>query len=78
MDLSRAEMIELVEKIRRAEGTGAEIHANVALFDANCRNPNKNSLIFWPHGVPHDSSKAEPTAEEIVDKAMMPGRVIHL
>ena len=44
------EMIALGEKILRADGSENEIHAAVALFDANCPNPRKNGLIFWPHG----------------------------
>jgi hypothetical protein len=76
--LSRAEMIALVEKIMNAVGTEKEISDAVALFDAHCVHPSKNGLIFWPHGFPHDRSKPEPTAAEIVDKAMTPGTVIHL
>jgi hypothetical protein len=76
--LTRSEMIALVEKIRRAEGTEAEIQAAVQLFDANCLHPSKNELIFWPHGFPHDPSLPEPTTEEIVDKALTPGPVIRL
>ena len=76
--LTRAEMIALVEKIRRAEGTEEEIDAAVELFDANCLHPSKNSLIFWPHGFPHNPKLPEPTTEEIVDKALDPGSVIRL
>ena len=67
--LARAEMIALVEKIRRAEGTEEEIGALVELFDANCLHPSKSDLIFWPHGSPHNPNLPEPTPEEIVDKA---------
>jgi Colicin immunity protein / pyocin immunity protein len=76
--LSRAEMIALVDKIVLCQGTEKEVNDAIALFDANCLHPSKNSLIFWPHGVPHDRSKPEPTAAEIVDKALTPGTVICL
>jgi len=76
--LTRAEMIALVEKIRRAEGTEEEIGAMVELFDANCLHPDKNGLIFWPHGFPNNPELPEPTSEEIVDKALDPGSVIRL
>jgi hypothetical protein len=64
--LSRPEMLALVERILRNGGKRADID----LFVANCKHPAGTDLIFWPHGVPHDPSKPEPTAEEIVEKAM--------
>jgi hypothetical protein len=76
--LTREEMIALVDKIRRCEGTEEEIQASVELFDANCLHPSKNGLIFWPHGVPHNPNLAEPTTEEIVDKALSTDHVIRL
>ena len=76
--LTRAEMIELVEKIRRAEGTEEEISAAVQLFVDNCLHPDGSGLIFWPHGFPHNPKLPEPTTEEIVDKALDPGSVIKL
>jgi hypothetical protein len=76
--LTRAEMIELVEKIRRDEGTEDEIDAAVQLFVDNCLNPDGSDLIFWPHGFPHNPNLPEPTTEEIVDKALSPGAVIRL
>jgi len=68
--LNRDQMLDLVQRISNAEGSAAEIDAMVVVFDANCKHPDKNGLIFWPHGFPHDPSKPEPTVEEIVDKAM--------
>jgi hypothetical protein len=64
--LSRPEMLALVERILRTGGKQAEIE----LFDANCKHPAGTDLIFWPHGFPDDPSKPEPTAAEIVEKAM--------
>jgi hypothetical protein len=69
--LTREEMIALVDKIRRAEGTEEETDAAVELFDANCLHPRRNGLIFWLDGP-------EPTTEEIVDKELTPGPVIQL
>jgi hypothetical protein len=65
-NLSRPEMLALVERILRTGGKKADVE----LFAANCKHPAGTDLIFWPHGVPHDPSKPEPTAEEIVEKAM--------
>lgn len=76
--LTREEMIALVDKIRRAEGTEEEIGAVVELSDANCLHPSKNGLIFWPHGFPDNPNLPEPTTEEIVDKALDPSHVIKL
>lgn len=76
--LSRGEIITLGEKIMRAEGTEAEIDANIALFKANCQNPRGTDLIFWPHGFPHDPTRPEPSAEDIVEQALMPGQVVLL
>ena len=73
MKLTRAEMIELVKKIMRAEGCKREIAADVSLFDASCLNPKKNELIFYPNGHP---TIPEPTADEIVELALTPGTVI--
>lgn len=76
--LSREEMITLVRKIMRAEGTEEELYANITVFRANCLHPDGTNLIFWPHGPTHDPTKPEPTAEEIVDKAMSQSWVIRL
>jgi hypothetical protein len=76
--LTRAEMIALVEKILRGEGTEEEQNAAVQLFNANCLHPKGSNLIFWPHGFPHKPDLPEPTAEEIVDKAMSTDSIIRL
>src|SRR4051794_39613412 len=73
--LTRNEMIALVERILRAEGTAAEQSADIERFEANCKHPDGSDLIFWPHGVPHDPSTPERTAEEIVNRAMHPDGV---
>jgi hypothetical protein len=69
-DLSRDEMIALVTRICKVEGTEQEIDDAVRLFVANCKHPDGSDLIFYPHGYPHDPTKPEPTVEQIVEKAM--------
>jgi hypothetical protein len=59
-------MLELVERILHTGGR----RADVELFAANCRHSAGTDLIYWPHGFPHDPAKPEPTAEEIVERAM--------
>jgi len=76
--LTREEMIALVDKIRRSEGTEEEIGAVVELFRANCLHPSGSDLIFWPHGFPDNPNLPEPTTEEIVDKALSTDHVIRL
>jgi hypothetical protein len=63
-------MIVLVERIMRAEGGPEGLDADIALFRNNCKHPAGTDLIFWPDGCPHDPGKPEPTAEEIVDRAL--------
>jgi hypothetical protein len=67
--LSRDDLIALVNRILKAEGTADQIDEDVELFLANCKHPAGTDLIFWPGGCPHDATEPEPTAEEIVDKA---------
>ncbi len=69
-DLSQDEMLALVDRISRADGTEEEAYADVELFIANCKHPDGSDLIFWPNGFPHDPSKPEPTVEQIVERAM--------
>jgi hypothetical protein len=76
--LTREEMITLVDKIQRCEGTEEEIDAAVELFQANCLHPSGSDLIFWPHGFPHHPNLPEPTTEEIVDKALSTDHIIKL
>jgi hypothetical protein len=68
-DLSRQEMLALVRRVMRGEGTEATANADVRLFIANCRHPSGSDLIFWPDRVP-ELGGSEPTAEEVVDLAM--------
>lgn len=68
--LNREQLVDLVHRIVNAEGSAAEIDTLVSIFDANCKHPDKNGLIFWPNGFRGDPARPEPTVEEIVDQAL--------
>jgi Colicin immunity protein / pyocin immunity protein len=70
--LSRDEMLMLVGRIFRAEGTEQEADADIELFVANCAHPSGTDLIFWPELVPELRGRV-PTVEEVVDLAMRGG-----
>ena len=72
--LSCEQLIELVRKTMLAEADEAEMDDMVRTFEANVPHPDGSDLIFWPTGVPHDPTQPEPTAEEIVDKALSFGK----
>jgi hypothetical protein len=67
--LDRDQLVRLVAKIMRAEGTEEELDAWIALVDKHVPGPtgSVSGLIFWPsrHGLGD-----EPTAEQIVDMAL--------
>lgn len=67
--LSRDELIELVKRIQRVEGTEAEHHALVRLFEQSVPRPGASDLIFWPERRA-DGSFSEMSAAEIVDTAL--------
>jgi colicin immunity protein/pyocin immunity protein len=65
--MDRDELIELVERIMRAEGADQEeADALVGRFEANVPHPAASDLIFYPDA--HFGH--EPTAEEVVDRAL--------
>jgi hypothetical protein len=70
--LSRDELIELVERIMRAEGeTQEEADRLVELFEASVPRPDASDLIFWPKLALGDASPGrELTAAEVVDLAL--------
>jgi hypothetical protein len=68
--LSRDEMLVLVSRIFRAEGTEEAGDADIEHFVANCAHPSGTDLIFWPNLVPEFGEGHEPTVEEVVDLAM--------
>ena len=66
-DLTREELIDLVERIMNAEGdTQAEADRLVARFEDAVVHPEASGLIFWPD----EHFGGEPTAEEVVDRAL--------
>lgn len=60
--LNREELIALVQKIMKAEGTEEELHHDIALLRQAVLDPKVTDYIFW--------SKEELTAEQVVDKAL--------
>ena len=60
--LSKEELIALVSKLMRAEGTGRERNEWLKLLERNVPDPDMSDLIYWP--------KREMTAEEIVETAL--------
>jgi hypothetical protein len=65
--LNRAELIELVAKLLRAEGTQEETLEWIRLVEHNVPDPHVQNFIYWSnkYGLGDD-----PSAEEIVDKAL--------
>ena len=75
-NLSREELIALVDKIRDRENYSEEESITFAAeFDENVTIPGASSLIFWP---PEEERKEyegrmrdwKPTSEQVVDRAM--------
>lgn len=61
-DLDRQQLIDLVDKIKLAEGSEDEITDWINLLVENVPDPNVAELIFF--------SDVELTSEEVVDKAL--------
>ena len=66
-ETERAELIALVEQIRRAEGTEEERDRLIAAFEQRVINPEAPYLIYFPY---HCGLGHSPSAEEIVDAAL--------
>jgi hypothetical protein len=65
--LSRAEMIEIVSRVKACD----EDHDfYLELFVVNCKHPSGTDLIYWPNLVSELPQDREPTAEEIADLAI--------
>lgn len=62
---SRAELVGLVERMIRGEGSAAEMDEWLRLIEANVPAPDGyvTDLIYYPEGD-------DPTAEEVVDRAL--------
>ncbi|MDI7277918.1 MAG: bacteriocin immunity protein [Anaerolineae bacterium] len=61
-ELSRAELVRLVERIINIEGTEEEIDAMLDLLARSVPHPEVEALIYW--------NDQDLTAEQIVDKAL--------
>lgn len=57
----KEELIKLVEKIKKCEGTEEEIDAMIKLLERNVPHPEVSDLIFWDE---------EKTPQEIVELAL--------
>jgi hypothetical protein len=71
-ELSRDEMLALVARIYKAEGSAEDAARDLGLFIANCRHPSGTDIIFWPELVPELAGRV-PTAEEVVELAVSGG-----
>ncbi|KAB8141079.1 hypothetical protein F8S13_21420 [Chloroflexia bacterium SDU3-3] len=65
--LDRAQIVFLVDKLLKAEGTASEMGDWLELVKANVPDPGIQGLIYWPN---HYGLGDNPSAEEIVDKAL--------
>jgi hypothetical protein len=70
--MNREELVELVRRFTDPSAvrfaTEAESTLAVKTFQRNCRHPGGSDLIFYPEQ--HFNGRRNPTAEEIVDKAL--------
>ncbi len=60
--LKKEELIKLVERMCKGEGSDDEISEWMELLEQNLLDPNISDLIFW--------NNEDLTAEQIVDRAM--------
>lgn len=58
--LTREELVELVRKIMKCEGTEAQIDEMIDVLEQNVLDPEVTDYIFWDDNTP----------EEVVDKAL--------
>ena len=58
--MTREEMIALVEKIKKCQGSEKEIDEMIELLERNVSNPEVTNYIFYEENTP----------EEVVDKAL--------
>ncbi|MEN8928230.1 MAG: colicin immunity protein [Flavobacteriales bacterium] len=71
--MNREELIILGQKIKSASGTEEQIDEWMELFTKNVPDPDGGSLFFYPKNYNarrDDISLYNPTAEEVVDKAL--------
>lgn len=68
--LNREELLALVRRFSDPNGYATEAESTIAYktFERNCRHPAGGDLIFYPDE--YFGGRSDPTAEEIVDKAL--------
>lgn len=67
--LTREEMLDLVARIYRAEGTEEDAARDLGLFIGNCTHPSSTDILFWPELVPELQGRV-PSVEQVVALAM--------
>jgi hypothetical protein len=68
--LAREQLIELVEKIQKADGTEDEIHGWLMQVRRNVPDPNVSNLIFYYDSGRMSEGDMNLSAEEIIDRAL--------
>jgi hypothetical protein len=69
--LTREQLIVVVQRIMRCDGTEEEIDELVTTLERNVPHPAPTDLIFYPHDmIPGFDLEQELTAEEVVDLAL--------
>jgi hypothetical protein len=71
-DLSRDELIALVERIMRVETSDeAEEDRLIELFESSVTHPAASDLIFYPHKYFGEAfRRTSPSAKQVVDAAL--------
>lgn len=62
-NLSKIQLIRLVQKIMKADGSEQEIDEMIGILEKNVPHPAISDLIFYPE-------KDNVTAEEIIEEAL--------
>lgn len=66
----REHLIALVKTVCSCAGTEDEVDGALDQLQAALPLVPWSDFIFWPSGFPHDPTKPQPTAEQIVDRAL--------
>lgn len=70
-DLSRAELVEIVDRLQNQSADEEEEDRLVALFNDSVPHPRASDLIFYPEREFGEAYRErQPTADEIVDAAL--------
>ncbi len=69
-DPNREQLVTIVRRVCAAEGTEEEIEQMLQCLHAAVPHVRWTDLIYWPCGFPHNPNVPEPTADQIVDRAL--------